>query len=128
MRSLAEQDMTASTLAHADDIASVLEKAAELLETRGWGQTVYEDGDGRLCALGAIRTAIAGSNREFANLAHASATHTNVLRRAWRTTEPLTRQVGDIPTWNDVEGREAHEVIDLMKHTAKDLRNRASMA
>lgn len=125
--------------------ADLLEKAAELIETVGHikGQAVkYGPHNTHLayCATGAIWEA-AGlrdlSNNRFphlpsveyaANLA-ALAAMASFLEP--HETELLLSNINPgvrIVNWNDAEERTADEVIDLMKHAAKDLRNRKVIA
>jgi hypothetical protein len=99
----------------------IFEKAAEILEQKGWCQEEYEDLTGRLCFVGALRWAMFGtaglpslglSNQEWEP-------HRLVLVHAEAV-------LGEDPTgWNDVPWRTAAEVIDTMKVIAKDLRNKA---
>lgn len=104
--------------------AAVFEQAAEILEERGWWQGSYEGPHGDLCVLGAVNTvAIGRICPEYA----AGPSH------EFRTEEELARTLTvhagyEISTWNDKEGRTAFEAIDLLKDTAKDLRNKAKPA
>ena len=102
------------------DHAAILEKAAEVLETEGWSQGRYvmhvSAWTNTYCAVGAIRRAVSGNiYLQMSQDLLWSATHTqNLLSSKLR--QPIT-------AWNDQSGRTADEVIDLMKETAKDIRN-----
>jgi hypothetical protein len=107
------------------DHAAILEKAAEVLETEGWSQGRYvTHADGNLfdspsftyCAVGAIRRAVSGNTYlQMSQDLLWAATHTSNLLSS-KLRQPIT-------AWNDQSGRTADEVIDLMKETAKDIRN-----
>jgi hypothetical protein len=124
------------------DPADVLEAAAEVLETTAWIQGDEfrtDDGMRRVayCAIGAIRQAVgfydamAGLYRPghgFGPLdQHKSSM--DVLQLSNEVANLMRRDDGtSVITWNDTEGRTSDEVIDLMKHTAKDLRNQKEAA
>jgi len=119
------------------DPADILEAAADLLETTGWTKGAYarnKDGDHAdedspaqiaesYCAAGAIRR-VAGCY-DFSGIGR-----TSLFNNATDIERMLAKQVGfgSLPAWNDQPERKAHQVIDLMKHTAKDLRNRREAA
>ena len=115
---------------------NINEEAAELLETTAdrfatrqytWAQGDFENQDGQLCALGGLaKTAgvlvdvVAGALAPF-QLANGGA-FAVANRRAAATLEEL-HQERSVSDWNDEEGREVEDVVDLFRHTAKDLRN-----
>jgi hypothetical protein len=114
-------------------VADVLEGAAEVLETEGWGQGKYvqqsDPVDGyRLvyCATGALRKAAKYDGNTNFPLMRAY----SELRKGLPVALSNHGTMRPIPveTWNDQPERTASEVIDLMKHTAKDLRNRKAAA
>lgn len=107
--------------------ADVLEAAANLLESKGWGQgefmnAIDPDDATKFCAVGAIRTvtgySLAGRRDEdyaVYRKRYACSLQANVA---------LGDKVGtDVVHWNDQPGRTAEEVIDALKQTAKDIRN-----
>jgi hypothetical protein len=115
------------------DPAEILEAAADVLETKGWGQGCefkMENGERTaFCAIGAIREVIGFYNIEqgifftpAANLAHEAMNLSNRVAGLMHTDQ------GSVVGFNDEPGRTADEVIDLFKLTAKDLRNRGSDA
>ena len=131
------------------DPADILEQAADLLETNGWCRGDFEDNAGRHCAVGAIRcvtgqqaveqeiheasTRLGTSpnlhlRNKFKEVMNASLDATNILAEKLSQTWRGPDEYVYIPTWNDEAARTADEVIDLMKHTAKDLRNRKEAA
>lgn len=95
------------------EVAEVLEDAADYLEVHGWCQHTVQDQQGRACVLGAINIASGGHTLGVGTCA----------------TLAVTRYLGDrrrpeyVPVWNDMAGRTGDEAIDLLKHTAKALRN-----
>jgi hypothetical protein len=114
------------------DPADILEAAADLLESTGWTKGAYhrnmyndsDDGDAQnavsYCAAGAIRRAAGWYDH-----------HSVPMARGTMDIEAmLAEKVGVIclPSWNDKPERKVHEVIDLLKETAKDLRNRKAAA
>ena len=123
------------------DPADILERAAEVLETEGWTQEEFRtprDKFGReytYCAIGAIRQAAGWYKHEQAvgwdqhefrladpDCAEAVESLVHLLEK------DLTEHGHDLITLNDDESTTADMIIDLMKHTAKDLRNRKEAA
>lgn len=103
-------------------IADVLDKAADLLEHNGWTQGNYENIDGALCSVGAIRKVVTQSAY---NGSRASARSVMALEDHLNPGAPhlLWTQLID---WNDTPGRTMFEVIDLFRAVSKNLRNEAS--
>lgn len=113
-----------------EEIADVLEKAADVIQTVGWCQhaDVKRNNDKipvGYCAIGAIENIVpsyqdSGTvNRLY--LAVVDALNTHVTGKQRKT---LSYGFG-VVRWNDTEGRKADEVIEAMLHTAKELRNNA---
>jgi hypothetical protein len=123
------------------DPADILEAAADLLETKGWIQGGEYKADGpcgrgkrvAYCAIGAIREVVG-----FYDFAE---NHGGYEVGWGASTVALVRANGvagllcmgghgftSVIRFNDAPGRTADEVIDLMKHTAKDLRNKETPA
>lgn len=112
------------------ETADILEKAAEVLETRGWCQGTYHNPAGRVCAVGAVRTAVWGAPL-LRDLEREVSTKDYV-----KVNEALMVLAEDIglqnwndlaPGWNDHPDRTQDEVIDAFKHAAKDLRNKKEL-
>jgi hypothetical protein len=87
--------------------AQILRRAAELLETRGWCQNEGVDGQGRMCAMGAIHTA----SVEVAG--HGYTVDTSPTR----ATEEYVG-VTPIWVWNDEPQRKAEDVIKVFREVA----------
>ena len=103
------------------ETADILEKAAEVLEIRGWTQNTYEDAEGQVCAVGAIRVVAWGHSRW-------SGTGAIDYQVAGMAQAAMSAHLGvrDLAIeWNDSPERTKEEVIDAFKHAAKDLRNNA---
>jgi hypothetical protein len=113
------------------ETADILEKAAEVLETRGWCQYTYEAPSGEVCAIGAVRTAVWGApllmcvSREIVQEDYSKANGA-LKALADHVNFQYWPEIGAF--WNDAPGRTKEEVIDAFKHAAKDLRNNAKPA
>jgi hypothetical protein len=122
------------------DPADILEAAADELQTNGWIKKRLKDVNGRHCAIGAMQKVV--------GYEEAWRQHIESWRPAETTREPLVEasrrymlaeavlahhlsQEGltvSVGGWNDQPERTAEEVIDVMRHVAKDLRNRKEAA
>lgn len=115
--------------------ADLLDKAVDILETRGWCQHKYGDDteEGTKCAVGALRRASwelqyhRGGRRELAHDVKVSQSFTRAYKAVqFEVGEQQPDSVGlSIEAWNDEGGRTADEVIELLKGVAKDFRNTA---
>lgn len=107
-----------------DEIADVLDAAADVLLRDGWCQDDYTDGEGRACVREAIGRAV-GSNglatdwdSSFADPLAVAAERTLARQLAldadslWSVTH----------NWNGGDGRTEDDVHDLLRGTAKALR------
>ena len=83
----------------------VLDRAADEITIRGWTQGLFEDPEGRVCAVGAI-------NRTTAQA-------TERIRAGWVLTFFIQ---GQVPIWNDAPGRTQDEVVDTFRLAAKHYR------
>jgi hypothetical protein len=96
--------------------ADVLEKAAKVIEQRGWQQDDlgYLD-HGPVCALGAIH-AVVGARRMDV--------HGRKARLIDGAREAVERHVGGVAigTWNDVASRTKRQVLATLRKAAADLR------
>lgn len=96
-----------------DSVAQVLEDAADYIEVKGHHKGDYVNGStGAVCAMGAIYRTTKYETRE-AMWVQGSAVKALMGRIPFPS----------IPRWNDAPERTAHEVIDELKLTAKDIRN-----
>lgn len=103
----------------------VLLKAAELLGEKGWCQGQSIDNDGRMCAVGAIRSAgqelLGGSmwgNRldEAGDALDRFFAHINDGLKPVSVIDPFQ----SIPEWNDNPRRTVEDVILELKRTASE--------
>ncbi|MFE5877800.1 hypothetical protein ACFQ6H_21265 [Rhodococcus sp. NPDC056506] len=96
------------------EVATVLNRAADLLEQDGWTQGKMRDSNGCRCALGAMDRALLDLHRGPANL--------RINDLYVETMLNLRREIGqnNIPIWNDTPGRTATEVIAALRNAAKD--------
>jgi hypothetical protein len=92
-----------------DQVADVLDDAADLLERGQWIQHLESDGQGGRCAFGAIE-AVAPS-RVYACCAESVLLHT-------------VDRSGNIASWNDAPGRTKQQVLDAFRAAAKQERMR----
>jgi hypothetical protein len=117
-----DRDAPASPL----DAAQVLEDAADLLLTRGRCQNSGRSAAGEFCALGALYEVI-----EPGWWRGSSYTYWNVVDDEHPAAVALAAHLGDadhcwtIADWNDAT-TDDFEVIDTLRHVAKDLRNEAT--
>lgn len=120
-----------------EEVAELLETAADLIESVGHVKGLYEAREagalllgkgGRkvvgYCAVGAICAAYNPVERHFD--AHRVRAGINALHHTVFETGPQTQTgLGNIALWNDTPGRTPGQVIDALKLAAKDLRNAA---
>lgn len=118
-------------------IADVIDLAVENLEQCPWGQGNGRVAEYKICAQDAIWMAAAGQRtlEEFWGQRATQALGSEGLRRANQVADEVTRVVSmrldpvyhdRLFAWNDNPRRTKDQVIDLLKETAKDLRNSAS--
>ena len=102
------------------EVADVLDEAVRLYEsgTYGWvqGRYVYAPlgKTPSRCMLGIIEVAAMRLNRLQTG---------NDPQMCFEARKALGVEIGHIPTWNDNPERTLDEVIEILKGTAKDLRN-----
>lgn len=106
-----------------EEVADVLERAADAIEVHGLGKGTYQNKQGNLCAVGALRYAATGETYT---------TRAALDPRVTLATRILANRVdvfgSPLPSnrvfaWNDHKKRTAAEVVDAMKMASKDLRN-----
>ena len=100
-------------------VAQICDRAAQILEEDGWCQHTEHDDSGAHCAYGAIDSAL----ERYPEVLSPSVAGWIRMKIASQAKRKLT---SNMINWNDTPGREAHEVIDLFKGLAKDLRNEAT--
>ncbi len=95
-----------------DQVADLLDDAADLLERDGWAQGWLRDPDGRLCAAGAMMAAdVAGSENCRSPLVQAGlSAASDTIGGGLSFT---------LPMWNDASDRTEQQVLDLLRTTAK---------
>lgn len=109
------------------ELADVLDKAADHIDTVGWWQgSLYEDASRPVtacpvCAMGAINMALYGTP-QFPLQARRENYETYLVA------DLLRPRIGysELADWNDVEGRTQAEVTALMRETATELRGGAA--
>lgn len=106
---------------YVDHIADTLERGADILETKGWTRGVYRDPyKGGYCAIGSILEALGHDWQKTVFMTSDKVRFSLLLARfALGFT-----QENELITWNDAQ-KTGEPVIERMKQTAKDLRNRA---
>lgn len=129
---------------HAEVTAAALEKGADLIENVGWTQGAgmkYAHGSGDViayCASGATYTALMTDIKDdgffhlhFVEIFHGALealgeVAAELYPGGWGMfPEPFVNVPGvnGIVRWNDLYARSAAEVVDVMRHTAKKIRN-----
>ena len=100
------------TPANLDEESRLLLRAAEVIEHRGWCQNEYTTSDGRLCVLGAVKTARGLSPRDDEDA-------DDLVEKAC---ERLYNAVGNrVHLWNDRPGRTQDEVVAKLRAVALGL-------
>jgi hypothetical protein len=106
----------------------VIEKATDLIETVGWTQGNYtklDDETGVIigyCALGACTTA---ASILAVSVELAPGLHTRLLNATFAALQQAVARES-IMAWNDRPGQTREEVVEKLRHVAKDLRNNAT--
>lgn len=98
------------------EIADIMEEAAARFDASGWGQGI---GRSEPCLLDMVSTVCIG-RRTAGNQKIDEFTFINDLL------DKSVPQI-EVTAWNDQPGRQKQEVIDLLRSTAKDLRNEVSV-
>jgi hypothetical protein len=93
-----------------DQVADVLDDAADLLERNGWAPGI---GDGGHCALGALYHVAGPSHRRENQLAVDALVAALGLERGYA-----------VAVWNDDPGRTKQQVLDAFRAAAKQERMR----
>ena len=109
-----------------EEVAAVLEQAADLIETKGHCKGVYFSPTGEHCLVGALAEVI--KLYDMCNWHDAfqfEGALVALKTELWGN--PLRADV-DLMNWNDMKDRKSDQVVDLLKTTAKDLRNRSGDA
>ena len=111
--------------------AELLTKAADLLVEKGWTRETYQDGNGCMCAVGAITVAAGGSFIYDEDDAPEDFTgpncDTDPIYAAIEAVENVvngavsSRASFCVVEWNDEQGRTAGEVIDVIRFAAKQV-------
>lgn len=99
----------------------VLEKAAALIEERGWCQGRFESRTGEVCALGAIATTLDAPriNGDFDWMEVNKLPAVEMLARRIGTSDkrgPAER----VYDWNDSHATDAFEVVETLRRVAQD--------
>lgn len=104
-----------------EDAADLLEKAADVIFTKGHCKGDLQNSEGNVCALGALELARKGVRLNQEDI--------TILRDYNYTLKLLRSKVGSgIASWNDAPERTPEEVMNTMKEVAKDLRNKVLSA
>ena len=100
----------------------VLNRAADLVELRGWHQgDFHEETSGRVCAAGAIRVAAGGVPYESCEQASSAERAFADCLAAHGLAKPGHCPIEVIGQWNDAEGRTAAEVVATLRAAAGEV-------
>lgn len=104
-----------------EEMADLLNEAADIIAFEGWTQHIAVDLEGRHCLVGALR---------------ASANRNNVVPARFALQVAVAQHLGMRPTmlgayidilplteWNDTRGRTVDQVVDALRDTAKKILN-----
>ena len=98
---------------------ALLLRAAEVIEERGWTQGSYCDGDGGVCAMGAISVGAGYPPESIDGLAnYVSGKAVMKLIKVIDPQGKFVDRIGSIPDWNDTRGRTKEEVIAALRTAA----------
>lgn len=101
--------------------AEVADYAAEVLERDGWCQGISVDNEGRVCFYGAISQAILELGLSYGPVERLI-TGVALDELGLKSTPSSSFRSVAVVDFNDHRDREAHEVVDLLRHSAKRLR------
>ncbi len=114
-----------------EQVADLLDDAADLIERDGWAQGWLRDPDGHLCATGAVAAAATTDDLLTNQTLRGLVLDPNGPVRAGIRAAEDTIGGGlsfTLPMWNDAEGRSEQQVLDLLRTTAKRQRIAANQA
>lgn len=113
--------------------AEILERAADLIETgghcKGYLWELDEDGQSvAYCLAGGVYTAMGIGTDDAFWTANSTPREVNRIDRIFRRISTVKwgnplRDPQDLISWNNADERTGAEVVDLLKETAKELRN-----
>lgn len=91
--------------------AETLRKAKAVLQERGWTQGVFQDDDGKVCALGACRVVILGAAYPRHGLSYWPEDTVEAYLKAERALERcLPEDVGSVARFNDDFAKDVTDV------------------
>ena len=97
-------------------------RAAEVLADRKWLQGGIGNSGSGMCAIGAINFAIIGNTRPSYSMDPRSTLVTNSINLLGRWLKDVgVDENGDVPSWNDKNGRTKEEVILYMNKFADEM-------
>ncbi|MGW5267186.1 DUF6197 family protein [Rhodococcus sp. NPDC003994] len=96
--------------------ADALNAAADLIAERGWTHGVVRDRDGRLCVIGALRTAVFGSVDVGTDDPVPAGARTLYNKARWALIDQTDGQ--DPVDWNDNPYRTAYDVTTALRAAA----------
>ena len=108
------------------ELADLYDKSADILEDKGWCKFTLWDEQGRVCARGAMMSAMLPSpvaDISWLRLAD-NPIEINIAEADSRFAELIG--VENVATWNNLVAKDKFEVIDAFRHAAKELRNDAT--
>lgn len=94
-------------MSNPNEIAEVLEKGAEVLETAGWCRRTFKNGAGHYCAVGAIE--------------RVAPLHVDPKRATFAVEAELGLGRFDLAIWNDRQ-RDRRKVVRALRRTARKVR------
>lgn len=123
----------------AEQVADVLDKAADILETEGWGKGAYLDNQtGKRCTVGAIRHAVCGNSfvntdRDQIGPTILKAIHildtyiaSNDPEFSKRMRSSTSRGANFVITWNDTGNRTQEDVVNALRKAANEAREKVA--
>jgi hypothetical protein len=109
-----------------DSAAKVLDDAADWILVNGWVRGTLENDKGNVCALGALRGVVFGTQAPTLDIMDSAKGFLYAIASE-AFEDHLSERFGthSVPFWNDDQAADEFEVMDEMRRCAKGLRERA---
>jgi hypothetical protein len=107
--------------------SEICDRAADVIDARGWAQKVYQTSDGRVCLIGALRIASEESLDDPTQL-QPQAKWSNEYLFAAAAIRKTGGDISNLAAWNDTVPKHKDEVIKLLRNSAAFMREQNESA